>query len=116
MNISGKINLFVKLVDGMKGQFKVFNGSISSKDQEGKWINKNVRVKFAKDIDTTSLVPALYYTLNILEGFIVVDEWKDKNDQLVRDLVLFVQDCEIEEEHSLETKKSTAKKTLKRTK
>ena len=49
MELSGKMNLFVEDVKSQTGTFKKFSTTISSKDANGKYINKSLEVRFNKE-------------------------------------------------------------------
>ena len=83
MELKGKITIFPdmkerELEDGKVEQFIVCRGTISSKNEYGNYVNKSVSVKFAgknfpKD-KVNKLNPEKCYKLDILEGFLGVNE------------------------------------------
>ena len=77
MEIKGKITIFPEKRKNENGEFIVCKGTISSKDQDGKYLNKSVEVKFDKDhfprAKVNTLNPDYCYQLEVEKGYLVVD-------------------------------------------
>ena len=110
MNISGLITIFPK----MRGKFKFFEGTISGKDEDDKFVNTSVECKFGnKDNFDQKFIDSLdtnkYYIVDIYRGFLSVDQWEDNTTHDTRKkLVIIITDCKIKSSGTLA--KSKAKK------
>ena len=65
-----------------------YNVSISKKKQDGSYVNAYIKVKFSKDVDIEDPIPngvKMDY-----EGFMTVDEYTDRDGNIVRKPMLFV--------------------------
>ena len=95
MNIQGKITIFPEKRTNEKGEFIIVKGTLSSKDQEGKYLNKSVEVKFDKTKfpreKVNSLDPTKCYQLEVTNGYLVVDGYL-KEGKMITSLNLFVVD------------------------
>ena len=93
MEIKGKITIFPEEKQNEKGKFIVCKGTISSKDKDGKYLNKSVEVKFDKEKfpreKINSLNPELCYQLEIANGYLVVDGY-EKEGKTITSINLFV--------------------------
>lgn len=111
MKVTGKVSVFVQIKEGTKGQFKTFRASISSKDTDGNWNSKYMNVRFAKDLGADKLEAAIRYSINVIDGWINVDKYVTSDSQEHTEFVLFINECEIEEEAPV--KANATKKTKK---
>ena len=89
MEIRGQITIFPEkksreLENGEIEEFIAVRGTISSKSEEGAYINKSVNVKFAgKELTkdkVNKLDPEKCYKLDVQEGFISVNEFKTRKE------------------------------------
>ena len=101
MNISGKINLFVEDKTTSEGRaFKVFNATLSHKNEDGSYINASIPVVFGKENFSeekkSALKSGVAYLLNVTKGFLDVKAYTDKNGDNKRQILLFVQEAKIE--------------------
>ena len=80
MEIKGKITIFPEKKSNDKGEFVVCKGTISSKTQDGKYLNKSVEVKFSNEKfpkeKVNSLDPTKCYQLEVKSGYLVVDGYE----------------------------------------
>ena len=77
MEISGKLTLFVEEKKGKENStFKTFSTTISSKDANGKYLNKSLEVRFNRDLipeeATNKLLPSKCYTLEVESAWLSV--------------------------------------------
>lgn len=89
MEVKGKITIFPELkeVKNDKGVVDLFiacRGTISTKSEAGEYLNKSVNIRFAgsnfpKD-KVNKLNPEKCYKLEIEEGFLSVQQLKDRKD------------------------------------
>ena len=89
MEVKGKITIFPELkeVKNDKGEVESFiacRGTISTKSEAGEYLNKSVNIRFAgsnfpKD-KVNKLNPEKCYKLEIEEGFLSVQQLKDRKD------------------------------------
>lgn len=95
MEIKGKIVIFPEMKHNDKGDFIVCKGTISSKDQEGHYLNKSVEVKFDKERfpreKVNSLDPKMCYQLEVEKGYLVVDGYT-KDGKTITAINLFVEE------------------------
>ena len=99
MDVKGKITIFprkVEVKDGEDTKVKVFcTGSISSKKEDGTYINKSVDVsfssKFIPEDKLQKLDENLCYELEIKSGFLKVNERVYKGDT-IREIGIMVTD------------------------
>ena len=96
MEIKGKITIFPEKRKNENGEFIVCKGTISSKDQDGKYLNKSVEVKFDKDhfprAKVNTLNPDYCYQLEVEKGYLVVDGYTNKEGKLITAINLFVEE------------------------
>ena len=96
MEIKGKIIIFPEMKHNEKGDFIVCKGTISSKDQNGKYLNKSVEVKFDKEkfprAKVNALNPDMCYQLEVEKGYLVVDGYTDKEGKQITFINLFVEE------------------------
>ena len=96
MEIKGKLKIFPEKKHNDKGDFIVVRGTISSKDQEGKYLNKSVEVKFDKEKfpkeKVNALDPEMCYELEVEKGYLLVDGYTNNEGKLITVINLFV--CE----------------------
>ena len=80
MEIKGKITIFPEKKSNDRGEFIVCKGTLSSKTQDGKYINKSVEVKFDNKKfpkeKVNSLDPTKCYQLEVTSGYLVVDGYE----------------------------------------
>ena len=95
MEIKGKITIFPEKKHNEKGDFIVCKGTISSKDQDGKYLNKSVEVKFDKERfpreKVNALNPEMCYQLEVTSGYLVVDGY-EKDGKQITFINLYVSD------------------------
>lgn len=76
MEISGKVNIFVEDNKGKTGTFKTFTTTISTKDKNGKYLNKSMEVRFNRDNiteeQTNKLLSTKCYTLEVESAWLSV--------------------------------------------
>lgn len=93
MEIKGKITIFPEKRSHEGREFVICKGTLSSKTQDGKYINKSVEVKFDKEkfprekvnsLDTTKC-----YQLEISSGYLVVDGY-EKEGKMITSINLYV--------------------------
>ena len=93
MEIKGKITIFPEKKSNERGEFIVVKGTISSKTQDGKYINKSVDVKFDKEKfpreKINALDPNKCYQLEVTSGYLVVDGY-EKEGKMITSINLFV--------------------------
>lgn len=111
MKVTGKVSVFVQVKEGTKGQFKTFRASISSKGTDGNWNSKYMSCRFNKELGADKLEAAVRYSINVIDGWINIDKYVTGDSQEHTEFVLFINDCEIEEEEPVKAK--TTKKTKK---
>lgn len=95
MEISGKINIFVEDNKGKTGNFKTFSTTISTKDANGKYINKSLEVRFNRENiteeQTNKLLSTKCYTLEVESAWLSVRKYtKVINDQEEERKVIFL--------------------------
>jgi len=80
MDILGKLNLFVRDIKDPvddKTVYRHYYGSVGKKDEDGKWHNIEVEVRFAKDskaeINLRPLKTDYIYIIEVLKGFFTFD-------------------------------------------
>ena len=66
-----------------------YNVSCSKKDQDGNFINCNLKVKFSKDVNVPANLPN-GYDLDEFSGFFSVDVYTDRSGQEVRKPMIVV--------------------------
>ena len=80
MEIKGKIIIFPERKVGKEGEFTIVKGRVSSKNREGKYIDKMLDVVFDREQfpreKLNALNPALSYTLDMAEAYLVVEEFE----------------------------------------
>ena len=95
MEIKGKILIFPEMKHNDRGDFIVCKGTISSKNQEGQYLNKSVEVKFDKERfprdKVNSLDPKMCYQLEVEKGYLVVDGYT-KDGKTITAINLFVEE------------------------
>ena len=96
MNVSGKINLFVREVSEKK--IKIFETSFSRKTKEGGYADSvSTRVEFSKDFlpdeKKESFKAGYYYPIEVVEGFITTRGYENKDGKRVSEISLFVQNA-----------------------
>lgn len=79
MEIKGKITIFPEAKE-VEGKTKIFcRGTLSSKGEDGKYINKSVSIRFAgkqfPEEKVNQLKTEECYSLEIEEGFLAVDSF-----------------------------------------
>lgn len=109
MNVNGKTRLFLQKRQGSKGEFIKFTTNISTKQQDGSYVNMPVDVIFNKEkypeATLSKLKTDCNYNLEIASGTLMVREFEGKNGtQQV--LVIYVTDCTINDEKKTNHKKS----------
>ena len=100
MEIQGKITLFVAKreieKDGSKKQIVDLTTTLSSKVEEGKYLNKKVVVRLVgKKFPEESLAKLdenKCYQFDIYTGFLAVRSWKDRHGEERRDIEIVVSD------------------------
>lgn len=95
MNISGIITIFPEKRKDSKGEnYVICRGTISSKDESGEYLNKSVEVHFKKEVVNKETLLKLEetkcYTLEVKEGFLVVDAYNKQDGKQVRQIGLLV--------------------------
>ena len=93
MEIKGKITIFPESVKVGEETKIITRGTISSKDQEGNYVNKSVKVKLSGDKFPQEKINKLSvdecYELEVQAGFLGVESWK-KGDEDRREVCLVV--------------------------
>ena len=93
MEIKGKITIFPEQRENERGKFIIVKGTLSSKTQDGKYINKSVEVKFDKEKfpreKVNSLDPTKCYQLEVSAGYLIVDGY-EKEGKMITSINLFV--------------------------
>lgn len=93
MEIKGKITIFPEKRKNERGEFVICKGTLSSKIQDGKYINKSVEVKFDKEKFPREKINALdttkCYQLEISSGYLVVDGY-EKEGKMITSINLYV--------------------------
>lgn len=118
MDIKGKISIFPK----MRGTIKFFEGTISNKSKDGKYINISIECKFGNKEKFTSeklskLECGNYYYVDVKSGFLSVDAWEDKTTHKTnRKIVMIITDATIEKSGKIEEKKESGKIDTKKEK
>lgn len=112
MELKGKVNVFVKDVKGKDGKdFKTFRASFGSKNQDGKYLNASMPLKFAGEKmtrdKTNKLLESHMYVLDVVSGFIGVDQFKNKDGNTYNEAVIVITDAKVD------SKKEIAKKEEK---
>lgn len=116
MNITGQLKLFVQERQSSKGgSFKKFSSNISSKQTDGTYVNMPVDIIFNKDkypeATTSKLDTKFCYDLDITNGFLIVREYEGKSGK-VQVLVIYVNECTIDNPKELKAKKSSKKSLI----
>ena len=94
MLVSGKFNVFVEDKKGQeKSLFKTFSTTISSKQQDGSYLNKSLEVRFDKENFSSEQIAKFdshyMYEIEVSEAWLGVRSYtKDENE--VRILYLFI--------------------------
>ena len=104
MEISGKVTLFVAKreieVEGKKKLVVDLSTTISSKAEDGNYINKRVKVKLVGKQFTEETLLKLdenkCYTMEVLSGFIGVDSFKFKGQER-RELVFIITEAKLKD-------------------
>lgn len=104
MEISGKVTLFVAKreieVEGKKKLVVDLSTTISSKAEDGNYINKRVKVKLVgKQFSEEALLKLdenKCYTMEVLSGFIGVDSFKSKGQER-RELVFVITEAKLKD-------------------
>lgn len=112
MNVNGQAKLFIKELKSSKGgTFKKFTSNISTKQDDGTYINLPVDIVFSKDkypeATLNKLDVSKNYDLDIQNGFLFVREY-ESNGNIVKVLCIYVLDCTIN--NPKETKAKQSKK------
>lgn len=99
MTISGKFNVFVEDKKGQeKSVFKTFSTTISTKQQDGSYLNKSIEVRLDKEEFPSERVAKFdskfMYEFDVTEAWLGVRSYtKDENE--VRILYLYINKAEI---------------------
>ena len=95
MEIRGKITIFPEHKEGAKGKFTICKGTISSKQDDGSYLNKSVEVKFDREKfpmeKLNELDDSKCYELEVESGWLVVDGYV-KEDKQINSINLYVKD------------------------
>ena len=79
MELKGKIVIFPERKVGKDGEFTIVRGRVSSKNREGKYIDKLLDVSFDKEQfpreKLNALNPNCSYTLDLTEAYLMVEEF-----------------------------------------
>ena len=94
MNISGKTTIFPEVKEKNGEKFVVCSTTISSKLENGEYLNKSVEVRFSgncvKKETLLKLDPKKCYSLQIDEGFLSCDAYTNSSGKEVRFVVIVV--------------------------
>lgn len=94
MLISGKFNVFVEDKKGQENSlFKTFSTTISTKQQDGSYLNKSIEVRFDKENFTSEQLAKLdchfMYEIEVSEAWLGVRSYtKDENE--IKVLYLYI--------------------------
>lgn len=94
MNVTGKINFFVKKLEGKeKETFTFYDGSLGKKNEDGSYQNARIGIKFSPKFEKKDalekLVEGRAYVLDISDGFLTFDMY-EKNEVKVTKFVVVV--------------------------
>lgn len=110
MQTNGKLRLFLQKRKGSKGEFVKFTSNISTKQQDGSYVNLPVDIIFNKEKYPESTLSKLNvesnYNLEIADGSLMVREY-EANGVKKQVLCIYVNDCTINDEKK--TKKASKK-------
>lgn len=113
MEIKGKVKLFPELVERKNEEGKVekhiiCKASISSKTQEGLYNSKSISVRFGNERFPQSVIdrmnPEMCYTLEVGEGYLVVDSFTGKDGKKNNVFVLVVKEGRFSDPKKVERK------------
>ena len=112
MNINGQTKLFIKeMKSGKGGTFKKFTSNISSKQEDGTYVNLPVDIVFNKEkypeATLNKLDPKYNYDLDITNGYLYVRQYESKGS-INKVLCVYVNECTIN--NPKETKAKANKK------
>lgn len=102
MDVQGKILLFPEVKQGKDGEsFIIANASVSTKKGET-YIHKSMRVIFDKEKYPTAKLlkafqPGNCYPADVVEGWICVEAWKNKEGKEIREFALYVKALKLHE-------------------
>lgn len=104
MDIRGKINLFVATKEKDGNKFRVFNGTLSTKQKDETYLNYAIDVRFDSknfpEEKLNKLSEDKYYVLDVKEGFIGVRSYK-LEDKEIKTLYLQVLKADIVDSREL---------------
>lgn len=104
MKVTGLTTLFVEEKSGSK----FFSTTISRKVEDGTYNNCSLDVRFSKEKfpkeSLDKLDPKFAYKINILDGFLSVRTYKNKEGKEVRVIYLQVEDGELKDKKEISNK------------
>lgn len=114
MEISGKLTLFVEEKKGKENTtFKTFSTTISSKGEDGKYLNKSIEVRFNRDniteAQTNKLLTSKCYTLEVENAWLSVRKYTTMVNEAPEDkkvLYIFIDQATIKEAKDIKKPKN----------
>ena len=104
MNVNGKITIFANQNQGFDGSTKLrFSTSIGHENEDGRYINKYIRVQFAKayEDNTKKLKENVRYVFDVKEGWLDAYSYTDKENVEHKDVYLFINKCDFVSEEKI---------------
>ena len=117
MEISGKVVIFVEDVKGKEKTFKTFSTTVSQKDENGKYINKSLEVRFNRENfpeeRTGKWLATKCYTLEVESAWLSVRKYtKVINDTEEEKKVIYLYIDKAEPKSCKDVKKSKVQDDL----
>ena len=102
MKVSERLVLFVQDKKGKENRpFKIFSTTISSKREDGSYINKTMEVRFNTENIPQEKLNKLSqdkcYTLEVEEGWLGVREYKTENEDMRKVFYIFVDKASVKD-------------------
>lgn len=103
MKITEKINLFIEHKEFTKnGETKIYyklSTSIASKQKDGSYLRMPIDIiandKRYPDAVLAKLDPMKMYTANILNGWLMVDDYTNKEGKQIKKLVIYIEEMKL---------------------
>lgn len=92
MNLTGLTTIFVKDILTERGPFRVYSTTISHKDEDGKYTNATIKVRFAKDLEDglKTLKPDYCYQMELKSAWLDCRAYTNKEEKDSREIFIFI--------------------------
>lgn len=113
MKLTEKINLFVERKSYKRGgeekTFYKLTTSIATKQQDGEYLRMVVDVipnaKKYPDAILAKLDPTYMYTANVINGWLIVDDYVNKDGDQIKKLCIYVDEMKLEGRSAIDQEK-----------